>query len=102
MPELPEVETVCQGLNQVTLNQEIGGGDVLLARTIAYPFSVSEFLSGLKSTSITRWHRRGKYLLAQLAKSDLCDEGVRIQESGVRGDKNPKPVRRTRTEDGKI
>ena len=71
MPELPEVETVCQGLNQVTLNQEIGGGDVLLARTVAYPFSVGEFLAGLKSTTITRWHRRGKYLLAQLTQTGI-------------------------------
>lgn len=70
MPELPEVETVCQGLNQMTLNQEIWGGDVLLTRTIAYPFSVGEFLAHLKNVAITRWHRRGKYLLAQLAHSD--------------------------------
>ena len=80
MPELPEVETVCRGLNQSTLNQEIGGGEVLLDRTIAYPFSSSEFLANLQHVIITQWHRRGKYLLAQLAKS-----GVGGQESGVRG-----------------
>lgn len=68
MPELPEVETVCQGLNQLTLNQEIWGGDVLLDRTIAYPFSVGEFLANLQQVTITRWHRRGKYLLAQLSQ----------------------------------
>ena len=85
MPELPEVETVCQGLNQVTLNQEIWGGDVLLARTIAYPFSVGEFLAGLKSTSITRWHRRGKYLLAQLSQADVSSrEEVKSQASDVK------------------
>ena len=66
MPELPEVETVRLGLNQVTLNQEIRGGDVLLDRTIAYPFSVADFLAGLTGTAIVQWHRRGKYLLAQL------------------------------------
>ncbi len=66
MPELPEVETVRQGLNQLTLNGEITGGDVLLNRTIAYPFSVEEFLSGLKGCAIAQWHRRGKYLLAEL------------------------------------
>lgn len=69
MPELPEVETVRRGLNQVTLKQEITGGDVLLARTIAHPLSVSEFLAGVKGTAITQWHRRGKYLLAELSKS---------------------------------
>ncbi|HEY9780059.1 MAG TPA: DNA-formamidopyrimidine glycosylase [Leptolyngbyaceae cyanobacterium] len=75
MPELPEVETVRRGLNQLTLNQKITGGDVLLSRTIAYPFSVGEFLSGLEKVAIASWYRRGKYLLAELS---------RIQESGVR------------------
>lgn len=70
MPELPEVETVRRGLNQVTRNQAITGGDVLLERTIAHPFSVSEFLAGVKGTAIAQWHRRGKYLLAELIKQD--------------------------------
>ncbi|MHC5827873.1 MAG: DNA-formamidopyrimidine glycosylase family protein, partial [Nostoc sp.] len=72
MPELPEVETVRRGLNQLTLNQEITGGDVLLDRTIAYPFSVGEFVDGITKNAIASgvgvaiatWHRRGKYLLA--------------------------------------
>lgn len=66
MPELPEVETVRRGLNQVTLNQEITGGDVLLNRTIAYPLSVGDFLTGVQSTAIAQWYRQGKYLLAKL------------------------------------
>lgn len=66
MPELPEVETVRRGLNELTLNRVITGGDVLLHRTIAYPFSVDEFLAGIKGSQIAAWHRRGKYLLAQL------------------------------------
>jgi formamidopyrimidine-DNA glycosylase len=75
VPELPEVETVRQGLNRVTLNQEIQGGDVLLDRTIAHPLSVGEFLTGLKNVSITGWHRYGKYLLAELTKSDIGEAG---------------------------
>ncbi len=66
MPELPEVETVLRGLNQLTLNQKITGGDVLLERAIAYPFSSFEFISGIKGSAIATWHRRGKYLLAEL------------------------------------
>ncbi|MDY6805128.1 MAG: DNA-formamidopyrimidine glycosylase [Cyanobacteriota bacterium] len=66
MPELPEVETVRRGLEQKTLGREIVGGDVLLEGTIAYPISVAEFLAGLKGAAIARWHRRGKYLLAEL------------------------------------
>ncbi|WP_315788491.1 DNA-formamidopyrimidine glycosylase [Fischerella sp. JS2] len=74
MPELPEVETVRQGLNQLTLNQEITGGDVLLHRTIAYPFSADDFVTGIKGSAITTWHRRGKYLLAELTLP-LIDKG---------------------------
>jgi formamidopyrimidine-DNA glycosylase len=66
LPELPEVETVRRGLNQVTLHQEIRGGDVLLDRTIAHPVSVADFLAGLQGSAIVQWHRRGKYLLAEL------------------------------------
>lgn len=66
MPELPEVETVRRGLNQLTLNQEILGGDVLLHRTIAHPLSVQDFLNPLQNVSISNWQRRGKYLLAEL------------------------------------
>ena len=69
MPELPEVETVRRGLNQVTLSQEITGGDVLLTRTIAYPLSM-EFLAGIKGTAIAQWYRRGKYLLAMCKYKD--------------------------------
>lgn len=68
MPELPEVETVRRGLNQLTLNQEIQGGEVLLNRTIAHPIFVPEFLPGLTGTAIAQWHRRGKYLIAELVQ----------------------------------
>ena len=72
MPELPEVETVRRGLNQLTLKQKITGGDVLLHRTIAYPFSAEDFLNGLEEREIISWHRRGKYLIAEL--SELKEE----------------------------
>ena len=75
MPELPEVETVRRGLNQVTLSQEITGGDVLLNRTIAYPLSVSEFITGVQSTAIAQWERFGKYLLAELTTSPSQSAG---------------------------
>ncbi|MEA5580576.1 DNA-formamidopyrimidine glycosylase [Nodularia harveyana UHCC-0300] len=66
MPELPEVETIRRGLNKLTLHQKITGGDVLLNRTIAYPFSMDEFISQITGSAIASWHRRGKYLLAEL------------------------------------
>ncbi|MBE9037375.1 DNA-formamidopyrimidine glycosylase [aff. Roholtiella sp. LEGE 12411] len=84
MPELPEVETVRRGLNQLTLNQEITGGDVLLDRTIAYPFSVGEFIAGIKGSAIATWHRRGKYLLAELSPSSPVATwlGVHLRMTG--------------------
>lgn len=70
MPELPEVETVRRGLNRLTLNQIVQGGEVLLERTLAYPASIGSFLEGVQGVSITSWQRRGKYLLAPLRQSD--------------------------------
>jgi formamidopyrimidine-DNA glycosylase len=46
---------------------------VLLDRTIAHPSSMADFLDGLKGTAIAHWHRRGKYLLAELKASDCRD-----------------------------
>jgi formamidopyrimidine-DNA glycosylase len=86
MPELPEVETVRRGLNQLTLSQEITGGDVLLQRTIAYPFSIDEFIDRIKGNTIATWHRRGKYLLAELTPplpdSSASSLGVHLRMTG--------------------
>lgn len=46
--------------------QIIKGGEVRLARTIAYPFSIDDFLHRLQGTQIAGWQRRGKYLLGSL------------------------------------
>lgn len=94
MPELPEVETVRRGLNQVTLSQTIVGGEVLLQRTLAYPFSVVEFWQGLTGTAIAQWHRRGKYLLAELVQSQDSTSagwlGVHLRMTGQLLWVNPK------------
>jgi formamidopyrimidine-DNA glycosylase len=75
VPELPEVETVRIGLDQVTIDKTIKGGEVLLARSIAYPFSVAEFLEGLTNTQLQQWQRRGKYLLGKLVNSQQQSQG---------------------------
>lgn len=83
MPELPEVETIRRGLNQLTLHQEITGGDVLLNSTIAYPFSVDQFIPHLTGSAIAAWHRRGKYLLAELTPSPQTHWlGVHLRMTG--------------------
>lgn len=80
MPELPEVETVCRGLNQLTPGQCFQGGEVLLQRSIAHPASVAEFWEGLKNTKIQEWQRRGKYLLAKLDSNSWL--GLHLRMSG--------------------
>jgi formamidopyrimidine-DNA glycosylase len=79
MPELPEVETVCRGLNQVTSRLVIIDAEVLLPRTLAYPDSLSTFEQGIKSEIILNWQRRGKYLLARLSHSWL---GIHLRMTG--------------------
>ncbi|NJS12233.1 MAG: DNA-formamidopyrimidine glycosylase [Microcoleus sp. CSU_2_2] len=83
MPELPEVETICRGLNHLSLDREIVGGDVLLASTIAPSISATDFLTKLKGKSIERWYRRGKYLLAELSQ---FSEGERERGRGGEGE----------------
>ena len=68
MPELPEVETVRRGLNNLTLQQPIQGGEVLLPRTVAYPPDTEGFIPSVTGTAIAQWQRRGKYLLARLTQ----------------------------------
>nr|WP_275973969.1 DNA-formamidopyrimidine glycosylase [Argonema galeatum] len=73
---MPEVETVRRGLDRVTLDRQIEGGDVLLPRTVAHPVSVADFLTRLQGVKIAQWHRRGKYLLAELVKAEWGSGGV--------------------------
>jgi len=85
VPELPEVETVRRGLNQLTRLRKITGGDVLLSRTIAYPFSADEFLNNIKQRKILSWHRRGKYLIAELTcalegEEETRGEGEEVED----------------------
>ncbi|MGB5594557.1 MAG: DNA-formamidopyrimidine glycosylase family protein, partial [Crocosphaera sp.] len=81
MPELPEVETVCRGLNQLTFGQTIRGGEVLLPQTLAYPVSVTEFLDQIKDATFEKWQRRGKYLLVRL-KGEKGWLGVHLRMTG--------------------
>lgn len=79
MPELPEVETICRGLNQSTSGLNIKRGEVLLNRTLAYPLSVSQFEQEIKNQKILNWTRRGKYLLGKLSQGWL---GVHLRMTG--------------------
>jgi formamidopyrimidine-DNA glycosylase len=86
MPELPEVETVRRGLDRYTLDRAITGTEVLLPRTIAHPETPEEFSFGLQHTKIQGWHRRGKYLYAQLVSTKTQEAagwlGVHLRMTG--------------------
>ncbi|ELR98352.1 DNA-formamidopyrimidine glycosylase [Gloeocapsa sp. PCC 73106] len=75
MPELPEVEIVRVGLNNLTTGKMIQGGEVLLKSTVAHPSSLAQFWLGIQGTTISNWERRGKYLLANLQNSSQKQAG---------------------------
>ena len=77
MPELPEVETVRQGLLQSILGKEIE--DVLIRRSgLRYPFP--EDLATVSGCSVVDIRRRAKYLLL-----DLSDGRVLLSHLGMSG-----------------
>ena len=79
MPELPEVETVRRGLADRLSSFQIHDVEILRDRAIASPGGSSLFAQALKGTWVGQWHRRGKYLYA-----DLHDDpnGQQIAERG--------------------
>ncbi|MCJ2541854.1 DNA-formamidopyrimidine glycosylase [Thermostichus vulcanus] len=79
MPELPEVETVRQDLQGLTLRSVVLRVEVLLPRTIAYP-AVEGFRQGLIGACFTGWQRRGKYLLGSLDSG--ASLGVHLRMTG--------------------
>ena len=77
LPELPEVETVRQGLLQGILNKEIE--DVLIRRSgLRYP--IPEDLATVAGCKIENIRRRAKYLLV-----DLSDGRVLLSHLGMSG-----------------
>lgn len=80
MPELPEVETVRRGLEQVSLGKRIIGAEVLLDKTLAYPTDTHYFLNNIQNLYLEAWQRRGKYLLGSL--SDGSRLGVHLRMTG--------------------
>ena len=66
MPELPEVETVKRGLNQLVKGATIQKVDVLYAKMIQN-VTATDFKRRLRERKIIRIDRRGKYLLFRLS-----------------------------------
>ena len=66
MPELPEVETVRRGLADRLSSFQIHSVDILRDKAIASPGGSLLFAEALRGAWVGRWHRRGKYLYAEL------------------------------------
>ncbi|WP_326716328.1 DNA-formamidopyrimidine glycosylase [Vagococcus jeotgali] len=70
MPELPEVETVRKGLEQLVLGKKIQSVDVLWGKIIDSP-DVDTFKHELIGQTIEKMDRRGKFLIFELTNYDL-------------------------------
>ncbi len=66
MPELPEVETVCRGLQAQILGRCIESVEVRNADVIHQDLAPEEFAARLRGRSICSIERRGKYILIVL------------------------------------
>ncbi|MGC6483840.1 MAG: DNA-formamidopyrimidine glycosylase [Synechococcus sp.] len=89
MPELPEVETVRRGLTDRLSTFQIKNVEILRDRTIASPGDSLRFIEGIQGAWIGQWHRRGKYLFAELhsdakerQKPDRGHWGVHLRMTG--------------------
>jgi formamidopyrimidine-DNA glycosylase len=84
MPELPEVETIANGLRQGSNNHpgitglSISGAQVLWSRSIAQPDSIS-FQRQILGQQITRIGRRAKFLTLELSRDTLI---IHLRMSG--------------------
>lgn len=70
MPELPEVESVVQGLNQMILGEKIKTVEVRWPRIIESPV-VDTFINQLQGQVIEEVRRRGKFILFYLTDDVL-------------------------------
>lgn len=77
MPELPEVENVRRGLNQIVVGERINKVDVYWPRIIESPAD-SEFKSRLIGQKIEKVERRGKFLLFYFTK-DVMISHLRME-----------------------
>ena len=65
MPELPEVETVKNGLIKKVLNKKITNCKIIYEGIIAYP-QKEKFIKNITNQTITDIKRRGKFLIFEL------------------------------------
>ena len=68
VPELPEVDTICRGLQKLLVNATVKSLKVLRTDSVAYP-EVADFVRLLRGRTFCSVGRRGKYLLFQLSEN---------------------------------
>lgn len=71
MPELPEVETVRKGLENIVIGKTILAIDIRWQRLIETNQALDQWVDQLLGQTITRVDRRGKYLIFQLTHGAL-------------------------------
>ena len=75
MPELPEVETVRKGLEELTNNFYISRICVLKERSISSSGGSKEFIANVQGYIFGHWSRRGKYLISSLNDKKNITQG---------------------------
>lgn len=71
MPELPEVETIVQGLKTPLCNRKIINVFVRDERIVGYPENLKKFKTKLEGYKITSLGRRGKYIIIEISSGKL-------------------------------
>ncbi len=87
MPELPEVETVRQSLQQKLAGLKFTGAQILMPKVIQTP-DPDEFKETITDKKITKVTRRGKYLLIYLNGGFTLVVHLRMTGTLVYGDKD--------------
>lgn len=71
MPELPEVETIVQGLKAPLCNKKIENVFVRDERIVGYPDNLKDFKNKLEGYDIISLGRRGKYIIIEISSGKL-------------------------------
>ncbi|UUX34165.1 DNA-formamidopyrimidine glycosylase [Fundicoccus culcitae] len=79
MPELPEVETIRQGLEPLIKGNTINGISVTWPRIIKTEQSINEWQRSLMGQSIESLSRRGKYLIFNLSNNKMLVSHLRME-----------------------
>ena len=95
MPELPEVETVAQGLRAALVGRTVVGVEVRWARSVVPP-NPTAFASRLTGQAVTGVGRRGKWVVIALSGGDTLLVHLRMTGQLVLGPGEPLDDRHVR------